>query len=139
MSHSYSVLKALANVRIAHPVIRRLVHDISDLNNRENSVKLCWIPSHVGIHGNEKADEGAVVAAARTEEYIPTYFTDWYHIVRAKIMDKWNTQWKEKNQKMYAIKEEPGPWKRVKKATRKEEVGINRLRAGYANFFMNVL
>nr|XP_029719211.1 uncharacterized protein LOC115261527 [Aedes albopictus] len=30
------------------------------LNNTENSIKVQWIPSHIGIHGNEVADQLAV-------------------------------------------------------------------------------
>ena len=30
---------------------------------RHKSVRFCWVPSHVGIHGNELADREAKIAA----------------------------------------------------------------------------
>ena len=130
MSDSYRVLQALTNVHTSHPVIRKLIDEVDDIKREGRDVEFCWIPSHVGIEGNEKADEAA---AQRQEEYIPVHYKDRYSIIKAKIEEDWDEQWKAKNQKMYAAKKKNGPWERIKGITRKEVV-INRLRAGYCNF-----
>ena len=39
-----------------HPVIRFIVHKLNILKNKNIVVEICWIPSHVGMDGNEKVD-----------------------------------------------------------------------------------
>ena len=110
-----SRIESTNKVRTDHPAIRRLLHDINDLNSEAKSVQFSWIPDHGGIHGKEMADQRAVAAATRPEEYITTYYKDWYPIIRARIADYWNRQWKEKKQ----VKDKVGPWRKIRKITRK--------------------
>ena len=42
--------------------IRRLIHRIHDLQITGKTICLCWIPSHIGIEGNELADAAARAA-----------------------------------------------------------------------------
>ena len=77
-----SVLKTIQNIRNNHPLCRKMIHDIYQLQDRANkSGEMCWVPSHIGISDNEKADEAAVTAARRGEEYIAVYYKDWYHVI----------------------------------------------------------
>ena len=46
------------------------MHEVRDLKSEGRVVEFGWIPSHVGIEGNEKPDEAAVAAALRPEQYI---------------------------------------------------------------------
>ena len=55
------------------------------LKVRNIHVELCWIPSHIGIKGNEEADEKAKQAAKRPAETIPIYFRDYFVTVKEKI------------------------------------------------------
>ena len=55
---SKSVLEASENMKLDNPNIFDIVmlhHEVV----RSNIVIFCWIPSHIGIAGNEKADEAA--------------------------------------------------------------------------------
>ena len=53
---SLSVLRAVSNCNHNS----RLITNIRDLLIRNaNKLKLMWVPSHIGIIGNEKADEAA--------------------------------------------------------------------------------
>ena len=58
-------------------------------------------------------------------------FTDWYIIVKEQINKKWNKKWEQKNKKLHQIKSTKGKWERARKINRKEEVIMNRLRAGH--------
>ena len=55
---SLSVVKSL-HVHCYHPIIRRLIHRIHDLRITGETISICWIPSHVGIQGNDSADATA--------------------------------------------------------------------------------
>ena len=49
---SLSVVKSL-RVHCYHPIIRRLIRRIHDLQITEKNISICWIPSHMGIQGND--------------------------------------------------------------------------------------
>ena len=130
MTDSRSVLSGLSDIRTSHPVCRATLHKINQLKDRNKHVRLCWVPSHVGIGGNEEADGAAEAAARRREEYIPVHYRDWYPHIRQVIIDKWNNQWQESRQKMCEVKEKVGEWKKIK-VSRREEIVLNRLRSGH--------
>ena len=104
-SDSYSVLRTLANTRETNPIGRKILHDTHRLHTQNNiSLKLCWIPSHVGIPGNEMADKAAVAAAEALEQYITLYYQDWYPIIQRKIEQEWKEEWQTSRQKLKEIK-----------------------------------
>ena len=55
-SDSKSVLQALQSKDPSTPLITRLLDKMNTLS-KNNSINLTWIPSHIGIQGNEKADK----------------------------------------------------------------------------------
>jgi len=56
---SLSALQSLESQKIHHPVVLSILTVIHYLHTNNFDVILCWIPSHVGILGNEKADRAA--------------------------------------------------------------------------------
>jgi len=131
MSDSYSVLSSLNADRYQNPTIQRLLHEISDLKLEHRYIEFCWIPGHVGIAGNELADAKAKQASRRPEEYILLPYTDWYPIINSIIDAEWQRRWDAGNQKMYQVKREVGRWKLSGVKCRRDEVVLNRLRAGH--------
>jgi len=131
MSDSLSVLQSLKRKPLDNSNVRRILHRIDELHRNEKLVEFCWIPGHVGISGNERADTSAKGAAQRAEEHISLPFTDWYPIIHRLSMEKWTARWRETGQKMLAVKSEPGEWKCSDRLTRREEVVVNRLRSGH--------
>ena len=133
-SDSHSVLRTIRDNRTQHPIARKIIHDLDKLRSEKSKVvKLCWIPSHTGIAGNEAADRAAVAAAGMQEELIGVSYRDFYPLIYKKIQTEWNREWQRLTQKLKEVKREVGPWKRTVDHTRREEVIINRLRSGHCH------
>ena len=75
-SDSKSVLEAMENRKFDNPIVLRSVEFYNELQSLGKDIILCWIPSHIGIPGNEKADKAAKQALNKqiSESCIP--FTD---------------------------------------------------------------
>jgi hypothetical protein len=52
-SDSLSSIQAITNMYSKNPLVQR-IHEL--LANTKNSYLLCWIPSHIGIRGNETVE-----------------------------------------------------------------------------------
>jgi len=134
-SDSYCSLRTLDNPYTNHPVAKKILHQIDFLRTNENKiVKLCWVPSHVGIAQNELADAAANSAADLPEQHITLYSKDWTPIIKKCIQDAWTTTWKSINQKLSQIKQNTSPFMNPPNINRKKEVILTRLRAGHCRF-----
>ena len=59
-SDSLSCLQSIKNMDIEHPYILDILKQYNCISTKPNkSVEFCWIPSHIGIYGNTKADKAA--------------------------------------------------------------------------------
>ena len=58
-SDSKSSLQALQNLWSNHPLVCRVLNLHSLLCRLNKNIVFCWLPSHVGIRGNEAADRAA--------------------------------------------------------------------------------
>ena len=56
---SLSCLRALHHMKLEHPLIGMVIRKCVFLNIAKKDIVFCWVPSHTGIKGNEKADSAA--------------------------------------------------------------------------------
>ena len=61
----------------------------NDLYNHHYNIIFCWIPSHVGIKGNTKADKLARVNPISSTQVIPIPPSDAFPTFRNYIRTKW--------------------------------------------------
>ena len=73
-SDSSSALHTVSNKYTDHPIALSINHRLNELATQHGkNVELCWVPSHCGIEGNERADTAAVQASRRDPEFIPIF------------------------------------------------------------------
>jgi len=102
----HSVCSLLTKNFQEHPIILQIL--LKCHNNFTLSFNIIWVfwwlPSHVGITGNEKADKAAESALKEPILRIPIPYTDLKPIINKYIHNKWQQTWNSQTQnKLYQI------------------------------------
>ena len=132
-SDSLSCLQTLKTKNIEHPIIREIFHLLTYLKEVGSQIEFCWIPSHIGIKGNEKADRIAkrVIDHAMYEIKLP--FSDFkpriYNYVNSLFQVKWNDCCRNK---LHEINDTFHPLLKIYSDNRKEDIILTRLRIGHS-------
>ena len=110
------------------------IHELLTLHHElslNNEILYCWLPSHVGIRGNEDADKAAksVFNLNETTRKIP--FTDFKPVVNKYVMSKWQMSWDGTIfNKLHQIKPKVGSVSPCRQS-RREDVVLTRCRIGH--------
>ena len=130
MSDSRSAIQAIMRGNNGHPIASAISREVKNSNK---FVKLCWIPSHVGVAGNERAD----LAAKRALE-LPTISNfnvpaeDFKCQIKKSINRRRRDQWMNTRfNKLRRIKDIPSPFLSSYQLNRKWEKKLARLRFGH--------
>lgn len=137
---SLSVLTALHHKNAVVPLLGEIIHNISTASARGHKITFCWVPSHVGIGGNERADFCAAQAHGKRIKNIDMPYRDCMMLVHNKLKDEWQSSWsKEVNNKLQLVKPTLGEWKSCRNQERFIEVILCRLRIGHTHMTHNFL
>ena len=130
-SDSLSVLQSLHNRHIENPLLLNVLlkhNDLADLNH----IVFCWLPNHVGIKGNIKADTAAKSALTLNMSDLKISFTDFKPCINTFLHNKWQMSWNAAViNKLHSLKPSLDEWQTSYRIDRKEEVTLARLRIGY--------
>ena len=128
-SDSLSVLKSLDHTSSKNPQIQKLLekhHELSELNE----IVYCWIPSHIGIAGNESVDQKDSLNLHPTNFSIP--YANFKSFINRYILNKWQILWNNSvGNKLFEIKPVIGQSQPVVRNVRQEEVVLARLLIGH--------
>ena len=131
-SDSLSCLQSLQSKNTQHPVILEIIELLTYLNNVNTEVVFSWIPGHVGIHGNEKADRIAkqIIEGPIYEHKIP--FTDCKPFIAKYVETLFQTHWNDCfNNKLHEIRDTFSTTIQIYSNKRKEDIILTRLRIGH--------
>ena len=94
----------------------------------------CWVPSHTGIKGNEKADFAAksVLDLPHTKVGVP--YTDFKHLISQYIFSTWQDDWNGAvANKLNSVKPVVGDWQSSYRRCRKNEAVLCRACIGHTH------
>ena len=130
-SDSLSVLQSLYTKRMNNPLIQNLLLTHHDLTSTK-SIVFCWLPSHIGIRGNEEADKAAKLSLNMQPSNIKIPFTDWKPVIHQFIHSKWQTSWDNAVfNKLHSVMPTLGDPIYSYRSVRREEVVLSRCRIGH--------
>ena len=129
---SLSLIQSLQNMILKNPLIGKIIRDINLSIEKGKNVVFCWVPSHCGIYGNEKADLAAKEALNKPISSIKIPYSDKIPLIRKFLQSKWQSEWdKQTSNKLNEIKPKVGPPFTVH-SSRKDQVVLNRIRIGHS-------
>lgn len=134
-SDSLSVLSALRScVSSVPPLVLSALEWLYLLGNRGYRLGFCWVPGHVGVTGNERADVLAREAAARAVVPCPVPYRDVLPAIRVAVLARWQDRWDalRVTSKMGEITTGVSrPWSYVAVRDRRHQTVLVRLRIGH--------
>ena len=126
---SLSVLQGLQNLRIDNSMIFSVIRKYMGLP-RQVTIVFVWLPSHVGIQGNELADQAAKSALDRQVANIQIPYTDLNRCAKSYVRSQWQLFWDEQEfNKLHAVNPQIGPT--VCRPSRREDIILHRIRIGH--------
>ena len=90
---------------------------IHELITNNKTITISWVPSHVGIKSNERADTAAKEAAGRPAEYYSVPYKDWFSIINRRTYEIWKEEWQRERRDLARVKDTPDKWKAHPKLT----------------------
>jgi len=114
-------------------IVQKIIKDYTHLANSGKTIILCWIPSHVNIRGNERADTAAKSALSLPVTHIKLPAHELITYVSKFCLDEWQDIWDccEGN-KLHSIYPTVDIVKHSKSTSRSDSVLLNRLRIGHS-------
>ena len=90
-SDSLSVLQSINNCKLDNPLVQDILSRFHNMSSKH--IILCWLPSHTGIKGNEKADIAAKSALLLPPSNFKLPYTDFKPVINKYLLNKWQSVW----------------------------------------------
>jgi ribonuclease HI len=129
---SLSALQSLSyNNCHSSPLIFNILKFLDKLSSLGFTILFCWVPSHVGIDGNELADNAAKSASCTFSYPVP--YDDIKKYVNKHVHKIWQESWDcQLTNKLHSVKQGIEIWPSM--ASRRHDVALTRLRIGHTRY-----
>jgi len=116
-------------------IIIDLFNNLKTLSDKNIILNIIWIPSHINITGNERADTLAkqIALSNKQSEDIPKSQSDYFSEIESNILKQWQSQYNNTKTAKFYKQIEPKVTTKIKftDKNRKKEVLITRLKFGH--------
>lgn len=114
-------------------LVTRILELLTNIYSEGSEVKLLWVPSHIGIEGNEKADEAARAAVhSSCVRPLKVEADDFKPLINRIVSEEWQGRWdKEPDCALRRLHPNTSTWESSNRRNRVEEVALTRLRIGH--------
>lgn len=127
---SWSSLEAIDNPLNKHPIVQNIK---STIFSSPNKIVLLWVPAHVGICGNEIADNYANQALSSNDKDDHMTYDDIQAYTKKKFRLVNNLQWMAQTGHLRMLKHDSDKSDYSPGLSRREAVVLARLRIGHTN------
>ena len=109
---SRSAISAIAQYTPTNQLVLQIQALFHKLSVSGLSVELCWVPAHVGITGNERADAAAKEACSLPVSLHDLPVGDWLITIKSLVFNDWQLSWDAipNSNKLKTIKTSVLPW-----------------------------
>ena len=133
ISDSLSALQALRGGEISHPYLYGIFYQLCRLDAMGSEVVFCWVPGHVGIPGNERADQAAKSALSLPPSPGRVPAADLYPRIFSFVNSLCQTDWDGRvYNKLHEVTPRWGERCLPPYFSRREEVVLCRARIGHS-------
>ena len=134
-SDSLSCLKSLLQASPTNPRVVRVLEKYNQQKSRGKDIIFCWIPSHIGIEGNEEADEAAKTALSACDAPKQIVASDLANKINSMLQEEWQQEWDSErnvNNKLKRVLPNLNENHTPKDMTRRDGSMYARLRIGHS-------
>jgi ribonuclease HI len=135
---SLSSVRCLKDRKPVNAIAQKIYRKM--LRRPEFTVKIIWIPAHLGIEGNDMADELAKQATEESECYGLPLIQDVINLAENRLNEEWQQWWTDINTtsgqivKTRSIKNTVNKWRVTTFKDRETSYKITRIRLGHTRF-----
>lgn len=126
---SLSNIMALENPKNSDSIINLIRKKILNSNKQ---FTIMWVPSHIGILGNEAADKAAKESLNGIIEDDLISTSDVQRLSLYKLLFYTNEKWKSSGNKYCFVKDTTDKWSIIDNFSRRDSIVITRLRIGHS-------
>ncbi|XP_069160418.1 uncharacterized protein [Procambarus clarkii] len=130
---SRSALMALGCFNPVHPVVVEIQHWLFLVHSKFKSVEFCWVPSHIGVSLNERADAAAKEAVRSCPiSRKGIRYSDFYPVIHSSVLTRWQASWLSvTGNKLRTLKCCVSSWPSSFLRNRRWETALARLHIGH--------
>ena len=129
--HTRSCMQAIENEDISNTLIQKFLIKHTQLLKKRKQITLCWIPSHIGIVGNERADKEAKSSLELDVRPLSIPFTDFLPKAKQFYHNLWQAIWDRSTDFLTLIHPELKKKTYDPSLTRREQRALCRIRIGH--------
>jgi len=139
-SDSMSVLQAINGFKIELDLVHKIIKYYTSLTNSGKKIEFCWIPSHVNIPGNDRADTAAKAALNLPVTNMKLPASELIPLMSQFCIKEWQDIWNCcVNNKLHDVYPCVGSARTDRCVSRQEAVVINRLKIGHTRLTQSYL